>query len=70
MTDQLTLWDARTERNQPPGEGPDQAPRQSEPGAGPEEEGPVRRIGITDDPYSYPAAADVMRVTASAGGLS
>ncbi len=29
VTGQLTLWDASTERNEPPGMGPNQAPRQS-----------------------------------------
>jgi hypothetical protein len=35
VTDYVKLWDAGTEGDQPPGSGPDQAPRQAGPGSGP-----------------------------------
>lgn len=63
VTDSFDLWDAGTEENQPPGEGGDQAPRQSETGAGTEEMASVRAIGDVDDGFEYPAVEDVLRVT-------
>lgn len=58
----LRAWDAGTERNQSGAAGPDQAPRQTAPdtGAG-EGSGLVRRL---EDPvWSYPAIAEVLRVS-------
>jgi hypothetical protein len=63
VTDSFDLWDAGTEENQPPGEGGDQAPRQSEAGAGTDEMASVRAIGDVDDGFEYPAVADVLQVT-------
>jgi len=63
VTDAFDLWDAGTEQNQPPGEGDDQAPRQSEAGAGTEEMASVRAIDDVDDGFEYPAVEDVLRVT-------
>lgn len=65
VTGEVALWDAGTEENQPPGEGPDQAPRQSEPGAGPDEMGTVSRIEAVDDGHDYPAVDEVLRVRVS-----
>ena len=66
VTGQVLLYDAGTERNQEPGVGPDQAPRQAGPDAGPEEGGVLGRVedGADDRAgFSYPATADVVRVT-------
>lgn len=69
VTDRLLLWDAGTEENEEPGVGGNQAPRQMEAGAGPEENATVRRISEVDDGYDYPDTADVVRVTVSAGSM-
>ncbi|MFC4549618.1 MULTISPECIES: spondin domain-containing protein [Halorussus] len=63
VTHAVDLWDAGTECNQEPGVGADQAPRQSESGAGMEENAPVRPITDVGDGYSYPYASEVIRVT-------
>ena len=64
VTGQVRLYDAGTERNQEPGVGPDQAPRQAGPDAGPVENGVVGRVEGEDRAgFSYPDAADVLRVT-------
>jgi hypothetical protein len=60
VTAQLSLWDAGTEVNEEPGIGLDQAPRQSGPDAGADENGAVRMV---NDGYTYPAADDVIRIT-------
>ncbi len=60
MTDQLVLWDAGTEVNEEPGLGPNQAPRQSAPDAGTPERKAIRAV---HDRYSYPATAQVVRLT-------
>ncbi len=60
LTGEIALFDAGTELNQAPGAGPDQAPRQSAPNTGASEEVP---IGPVSDPFSYPAAAEVVRIT-------
>jgi hypothetical protein len=46
VTDQISLWDAGTEADQTPGEGADQAPRQSGPNAG--ESDPVATVRAVD----------------------
>ncbi|UCC84797.1 MAG: spondin domain-containing protein [Gemmatimonadota bacterium] len=60
VTSQFMLWDAGTEVNQEPGIGLDQAPRQSAPDSGAEENGTVR---LVNDGYTYPSVSDVIRVT-------
>ncbi|MCB0640975.1 MAG: spondin domain-containing protein [Phaeodactylibacter sp.] len=60
ITPYLYLWDAGTEVNEEPGVGPNQAPRQSGPNTGPDENGVVQRV---DDGYMYPALNEVIRVT-------
>jgi len=56
----LHLWDAGTEVNEEPGVGPNQAPRQSAPNTGVEENGVVHMV---NDNYIYPAVTDMIRVT-------
>lgn len=61
VTDYMTLWDAGTEENQPPGFGSDQ------PGVtGPTNEGPAdpdNRVRPVNDGYLYPDASHALRVT-------
>jgi hypothetical protein len=68
VTDQIQLWDAGTEVNEEPGTGPNQAPRQSGPDTGEDENGTVRLVAEIDDGFSYPAVADVIRVTVTPVG--
>lgn len=56
----IRLWGAGTEVNQPPGVGPDQAPRQAAPDKGSEEHGLIKPV---DDGFLYPVPTDVVRVT-------
>ena len=63
VSDQLALWDAGTEVDQPPGEGADQAPRQSEVGAGESEDSYVLHTAVARTGGDYPDAADTVRVT-------
>ena len=63
VTDQILLWDAGTEVNETPGEGPNQAPRQAGPNTGADEYGVV---SLVDDGFSYPAVAEYVRVTLEA----
>jgi hypothetical protein len=60
ITDQILLWDAGTEVNEEPGEGPNQAPRQSGPDTGIPENGVVQ---VVDDEYSYPQVKELIQVT-------
>ena len=60
ITGYLELWDAGTEVNEEPGVGPNQAPRQSGPNTGPDENGVVQ---LVDDGYAYPEVSDIVRVT-------
>ena len=67
ITDQIGLWDAGTEVNEEPGVGANQAPRQAGANTGADEGGVVR---LVDDGFTYPAVADIVRVTVtSRGGL-
>lgn len=59
----VRLWDAGTEKNEAPGIGPDQAPRQKMANSGPAEHGVVRPV---HDGFAYPAVADVVNVTVRA----
>lgn len=65
LTSLFAYYDAGTEKNQEPGTGSHQAPRQSEPGAGDEENGVVTRLegDVDAEGYSYPPIAEVLRVT-------
>ena len=60
ITDQLGLWDAGTEVNEAPGVGINQAPRQSGPNVGADENGVVQ---LVNDGFTYPSANEVIRVT-------
>lgn len=59
VTDEVMLWDAGTEVNEEPGIGPNQAPRQSAPNTGDDENGVVQ---LVDDGYTYPEASEVIKV--------
>jgi hypothetical protein len=63
VTDEIALWEAGTEVDQTPGEGPDQAPRQSAVGAGESEDSYVVPAAIAQVGGDYPAADDVLSVT-------
>ncbi len=60
VTDMIMLWDAGTEVNEPPGLGPNQAPRQSDPNTGDDENGNVM---LVDDGYSYASPTTLLKVT-------
>jgi hypothetical protein len=60
ITDKFMLWDAGTEVNQAPGVGDEQAPRQKMANTGAVENGVVGKV---KDGFSYPATADVLRIT-------
>lgn len=60
ITDMVMLWDAGTEINEPPGLGPNQAPRQSGPDTGPDEDGDVMSVA---DGYSYASPSKLIKVT-------
>ncbi len=63
ITSQVSLWDSGTELNEPPGVGPNQAPRQAAAGEGAQES---VAIGPVNDGFSYPAPNSVIRVTITA----
>ena len=68
VTALIGLWDAGTEVNEVPGVGANQAPRQAGANTGADEGGAVR---LVDDGYTYPAVADMVRITiTSEGGVS
>ena len=67
VTDQVDLWDAGTEVNQPIGEGDQQAPRQAAPNTGDVEMGAVQLVSDLDDGLAYPAADDIISVTLTPG---
>ncbi|PHN01559.1 spondin domain-containing protein [Flavilitoribacter nigricans] len=61
LTDQLLLWDSGTEINQAPGEGADQAPRQSGMDVGMAD--PDNTVRLVNDSYDYPMTGEVIRFT-------
>ena len=63
VSDQVELWDAGTEINQPIGEGDQQAPRQDAPNTGADEMGAVQLVSDLDDGLAYPAADEIVAVT-------
>lgn len=67
LTARIKLWDAGTEKNQEPGFGTDQAPRQAAPNTGASEKQPVRSIEKVRDGFQYPPVDQVIRVTVSHG---
>lgn len=62
ITPMIRLWDAGTEKNQEPGIGPDQAPRQAGKNTGEAESKPV---GPVSDGFTYPEVSDLLEVTIS-----
>jgi len=62
VTSMIDLWDAGTEVNQEPGVGPDQAPRQSGPDTGADENGTVNNIMDVSDGFTYPSDEEIIRV--------
>jgi len=69
VTDGVALFDAGTEPNGEPGVDPDQAPAQSDPDQGADEDGVVRPLSAVDDGFSYPDVTDIVRVTLSPAGM-
>ena len=65
MTTQLALWDAGTERNEEPGLGANQGPRQESPDAGVTESQVIARVR---DQYTYPPVGAVLRLTVTPAG--
>lgn len=66
LTAQLSLWDAGTELNETPGEGPNQAPRQG--GANMGAIDPDNTVRLENDAFTYPATADVIKLTLTHNG--
>lgn len=62
VTSAISLWDSGTERNEAPGMGPNQAPRQSAPDTGPSEAGVALR---TDGTRSIPIPSALVDVSVS-----
>jgi hypothetical protein len=62
ITHLLSIWDAGTEVNEEPGIGLYQAPRQSGPDMGLDENGNVR---LVNDMFNYPDLSNIIRVTIS-----
>ncbi|MGI9176010.1 MAG: spondin domain-containing protein [Rhodothermales bacterium] len=73
VTGQVFLYDAGTEVNEAPGEGANQAPRQSGADTGTDEGGTIQRIqdGAQDaGGFTYPNVADVIQVTLTNDGTT
>lgn len=68
VTAMVELWDAGTEVNEEPGVGPNQAPRQSGPNTGTDENGTVELIQNIADGFTYPATNTVIKVTLTHDG--
>ncbi len=69
VSDQVELWDAGTERNQPIGLGDQQAPRQAAPNTGVAGMGIVRLASDLNDGLSYPAATEIVSVSLTPGDM-
>jgi len=68
ITEMIDLWDAGTEVNEAPGEGANQAPRQSGPDTGDTENGVVQLVSATNDGFTYPATNESIRVSLTHDG--
>ena len=68
VTAMVELWDAGTEVNEEPGIGPNQAPRQSGPNTGDDENGTVELIEDIADGFTYPATNTVIKVSITHDG--
>lgn len=62
ITDMIDLWDAGTEVNEEPGVGPNQAPRQTGPDTGDDENGMVQLIENLNDGFTYPMISETIKV--------
>jgi hypothetical protein len=62
-TKSIRLWDAGTEKDEAPGVGSNQAPRQSAPNTGPAEE---ESVHAASDGFQYPPVEEVIQFTVSA----
>lgn len=60
LTSLVRLYDAGTEKDELPGAGPNQAPRQKAMNQGPSEGGNVH---VSDDGFAYPSVESVIKVT-------
>ena len=69
VSDQVALWDAGTERNQPIGAGDQQAPRQAAPNTGTPGSGIVRLASDLNDGLDYPPADEIVAVTLTSGEM-
>lgn len=68
ITSLIELWDAGTEVNEEPGTGPNQAPRQSGPDTGTDENGTVELIENINDGFTHPNVNDIIKVMLSHDG--
>ena len=68
VTADVDLWDAGTEVNEEPGTGPNQAPRQSGPDTGVDENGNVVLVADSGDGFAYPEDEEVIRVSLAHNG--
>jgi hypothetical protein len=66
LTSRVVLWDAGTEKDEAPGAGPNQAPRQAGPNTGTDERSVIR---AADDGFVYPAVSDVIQFTVLPQGV-
>ncbi|MBX2812968.1 MAG: spondin domain-containing protein [Myxococcales bacterium] len=69
VTDLVSLWDVGSEANEPPGAGPNQAPRQAEPNTG-ASEGVVRRFTGSSHALPLPSALIGIDVTETDGAYT
>jgi hypothetical protein len=60
LTGKVMLWDAGTEKDEPPEAGPNQAPRQTHANQGPAED---RNVRPADDGFTYPTVSEVIQFT-------
>lgn len=63
VTSQIEYWDPRTEVNEEPGVGLNQAPRQSGGNTGASESGNVVLLSDANDGFMYPSVSSVLKVT-------
>lgn len=68
VSSSVLAWDSGTEVNEEPGVGENQAPRQTGPNMGTDENGTIELIGNINDGFTYPANADIITVELSHDG--
>lgn len=69
VTSKIKLWDAGTEVNEEPGNGPNQPMNQSGPNTGMDENGMVKDINNVSDGFTYPSVANTIKVMISEGSM-